>query len=596
MNPSDSEKLARAALKAIAAKSGIKHPVLVHSAEGTLPSSGRRLYLFAATEKDRFNDPAASVVLDETGAEVDVKALGAEARGLFKPKRPGVPAERLEPHKVKIDPPRNDLRLEECDRIVETVTVTIPKSGAVTKADVYFLADTTGSMSSILAAVQAGAANILTALGALGLDLAYGVGNYKDFPSDPFAFSHQLSVTNVEASVQAAIAAWSASGGSDIAEGQLFALDQLAQAPGGSIGWRTGSKRIIVWFGDAPGHDPVCAAISGLGYDITEASATAKLVSEDISVIAISTVTGVPGALDADPVPFSSDYNAACGAPAGAAGQATRIAAATGGLAVSGIDETTIVDTIVALIAAVIGSIDNVSLVPDATIAPFVESITPAGGYGPLAGDEEHVLKFEVVFTTDDVRCTNRDQVFVGALNVVADGAVIAQADPHHHPGLQVRLQRQVRLRHAGRLRMRLRPAASRRLRDRDQHPQLQVPRRQGREMVAAAGAGRCPGRPRAAHLAAAAGRAHPAAGRLGDHGRLLPHHRAAARRARHRTDAAVDRLHGDRQQRRAAGHRRLHRQRRQVRQPQHGCRKRGPAAEVGRAGGSRETASAGSA
>lgn len=427
MNPSDSEKLARAALKAIAAKSGIKHPVLVHSAEGTLPSSGRRLYLFAATEKDRFNDPAASVVLDEAGAEVDVKALGAEARGLFKPKRPGVPAERLEPHKVKIDPPRNDLRLEECDRIVETITVTIPKSGAVTKADVYFLADTTGSMSSILAAVQAGAANILTALGALGLDLAYGVGNYKDFPSDPFAFSHQLSVTNVEASVQAAIAAWSASGGSDVAEGQLFALDQLAQAPGGSIGWRTGSKRIIVWFGDAPGHDPVCAAISGLGYDITEASATAKLVSEDISVIAISTVTGVPGALDADPVPFSSDYNAACGAPAGAAGQATRIAAATGGLAVSGIDETTIVDTIVALIAAVIGSIDNVSLVPDATIAPFVESITPAGGYGPLAGDEEHVLKFEVVFTADDVRCTNRDQVFVGALNVVADGAVIAR-------------------------------------------------------------------------------------------------------------------------------------------------------------------------
>jgi len=32
-----------------------------------------------------------------------------------------------------------------------------------------------------------------------------------------------------------------------------------------------------VIFGDAPGHDPICAAISGLDHDITEESVTAKL-------------------------------------------------------------------------------------------------------------------------------------------------------------------------------------------------------------------------------------------------------------------------------------------------------------------------------
>jgi hypothetical protein len=426
--PSSIDELKRTALKAISEKAGIKQPVLRHSAEDTVPSTGKRVYFFSATDKSRPNDPSVSVVLDEAGAVVDLPNLvRAEGRSFFRPVFPGIPPEVLEPRRVKIDPRTNDLRLGECDRFTETVTVTIPKSGAVSKADIYFLADTTGSMTDILAAVQAGASNILTALSGLGLDLAYGVGNYKDFPSDPYAFAPQQSVTTVEASVQAAINAWTASGGGDTPEGQFFALDRLAEPPGGSIGWRAGSKRIIVWFGDAPAHDPVCAAISGLAADITEATVTNKLVAEKISVIAISTDTGIAGALDADPAPLSNDYNAACGAAGGAAGQATRIANATGGQHATGINEATIVQTIIDLIKAVVGSIDNVKLVPDPVIAPFVVSITPAGGYGPLPGDKDHVLKFEVTFSAGDVPCTTRDQVFAGSLNVVADGTVVAK-------------------------------------------------------------------------------------------------------------------------------------------------------------------------
>lgn len=428
MNNSESEKLAKTALKSIAEHAGIKHAVLMQREEDTVPSTGIRVFRFTAAEKDRLNEPGASVVLDASGAAVDLAALGAaEGKTFFRPHAPGVPDATLAPLKIRIDPPKNDLRLGECDRIVETVTVTIPKSGAVSKADVYFLADTTGSMESILAAVKAGASSILAALAGLGLDLAYGVGNYKDFPSDPYAFKHQLAPTAVAADVQNAISAWSQSGGGDTAEGQLFALDQLAEAPAGAIGWRTGSKRIIVWFGDAPGHDPVCKKISGLGYDITEASATAKLASEKISVIAIGTDTGVAGALDADPVVNSSDYAGSCGAPAGSAGQGTRIANATGGKFVNGINAATIVTTIVDLVKAVVGSIDNVSLVADAVIAPFVVSIAPAAGYGPLPGDKEHVLKFEVVFSVGDARCASSDKVFVGALDVLADGIVVAR-------------------------------------------------------------------------------------------------------------------------------------------------------------------------
>ena len=423
----DSDALKQTALKSIADKAKLKNPVLVHAAEDVVPSTGKKIFLFAATEKGKPNDPAATVVLDESGAPVDAAKLGAsEARSFFSPATLGVLLETLEPRRVKIDPPKNDLKLGECDRFTETVTVTIPKSAAVSKADIYFLADTTGSMGGILSAVQTGATDILNALTLLGLDLAYGVGNYKDFPSDPYAFQPQQALTTVQASALAAIGAWSSSGGNDGDEGQFFALDQLAQPPGGSIGWRAGSKRIIVWFGDAPAHDPVCAAISGLPYNITEASVTTKLVSEKITVLAISTNTGLPNALDGDPVANSSDYGV-CGAAAGTPGQATRIAAATGGQHATGIDATTIVQTIIDLIKAAVGSIKHLTLEPDAVIAPFVVSITPAAGYGPLPGDKEHVLPFVVVFSPGDARCTTRDQVFVGALNVVADGTVIAR-------------------------------------------------------------------------------------------------------------------------------------------------------------------------
>ena len=62
--------------------------------------------------------------------------------------------------------------------------------------------------------------------------------------------------------------------------------------------------------------------------------------------------------------------------------------------------------------------IQNVKLVPVGPIAPFVTSINPPGGYGPLTGRQPETLKFEVVFTGPP--CTNDVQVFTGALEVVA--------------------------------------------------------------------------------------------------------------------------------------------------------------------------------
>ncbi|MGH2732238.1 MAG: hypothetical protein ACRDJG_04755, partial [Actinomycetota bacterium] len=159
---------------------------------------------------------------------------------------------------VTISPATNDLTLSKDDALAETVKVAIPASGAGANVDVYFLADTTGSMNKALAAVKSGLSTILAAVGGLGADVQFGVGDYKDFPApatggQPHAFKHQCSLTPNHDDIKMEIDAWQTTPGRDTPEAQLYALDQLAESPGGQIGWRADSKRIIVWFGDAAG-------------------------------------------------------------------------------------------------------------------------------------------------------------------------------------------------------------------------------------------------------------------------------------------------------------------------------------------------------
>ncbi len=121
----------------------------------------------------------------------------------------------------------------------------------------------------------------------------------------------------------------------------------------------------------------------------------------------------------------AGDYGV-CGTPGGLAGQATRIAAATGGSHTTGIDAGAIVATLAGLIQAAVTSTGNVHLVASPEIAEFVESVTPPTGYGPLPGDVEHVLPFDVEWLGTR-KCRDEDQVIHGTIDVVADGVVVAQ-------------------------------------------------------------------------------------------------------------------------------------------------------------------------
>jgi hypothetical protein len=410
---------------ALAEQLGTTEIDIISEAAARLPS-GEEVWLVHATVRGQPNQTA-SLAVDASGAVHSPRHFEALAgRDLFMPEMP-VPElpTTPPPEPVTINPAANDLTLPECVTEDETITVHVPVSGVPPKADIYLLADTTLSMAPIITTVQAGIDTVLNSA-FLG-DIAWGVGNYKDFPipsPNPYAFEPQLSLTPGAAGVAAAklaVMAWSVSAGSDIPEGQLFALQQIATDP--AIGWRPGSKRILVWFGDAPGHDPICQAISGVP-DITEGTATAALLTDPkITVVAISTDTGTAGALDGDPTAGSTDYGVCT--VGGSAGQATRIAAATpGGSHTSGVNTGTIIATLASLISSAVQAIGHLELQPTGAIAQFVTAITPSG-YDSLPGDVEHTLPFDVTWTgVQD--CADKDQAFTGSIDVVADGVVVA--------------------------------------------------------------------------------------------------------------------------------------------------------------------------
>jgi hypothetical protein len=405
---------------------GEEEYVIARTASDRHPKDGRPIHLFIAVRSGVANNEGIELILDNEAHPVQ---LANERKALFTPDVEPVPTDVIEAVQVKVNPAVNNLRLGECDTVKETITVTIPPLAAVAPADIYFLADNTGSMGPVIAAVQAGATAIFTSLGSL-TGLQFGVGEYRDFfnaGDTSAAFQNLQPITANLAAVTTAINTWSATGGGDLPEAQFYALDQVAGST--AIGWRPGVKHIVVWLGDAPGHDPICKAASGLPYDINETSVTSKLVASQITVLAVSVFDGVtdPQGLNDDPTILGGPLNPAyttCGSPGGTPGQATKIAAATGGVVVTGVDPSAVVATIIAELKALL-TINNVHLQPVGAIAPFVTSITPPS-YGPLPGDQINVLDFEVTFSGDVEDCSTRDRVFTGAIDVVVDGSVAA--------------------------------------------------------------------------------------------------------------------------------------------------------------------------
>jgi len=218
------------------------------------------------------------------------------------------------------------------------------------KLDVLFLVDTTGSMANTIANVQANATNIMNTVQGQIPDSQFAVAAYRDDydsqnpPNNYYywvAQSMSGNVSTVQANGINRLAARAL--GSDVPEGQINALYQVATGGPTSaqaVGFRTGSDvtRVIVWFGDATGHDPSPRTnqTQGQGANLTywggqhnEAQVIAALQAAGIKVISIN-VSGNSQ--------YQDDLDGT--------GQATRISNATGGAYLGSATSSTISDKI----------------------------------------------------------------------------------------------------------------------------------------------------------------------------------------------------------------------------------------------------------
>ena len=164
----------------------------------------------------------------------------------------------------------------------------------IKQADVAFVMDTTGSMSSSINALKSAlAGSLLAQLQAAIPNVGMAIVDHKDFDQgDPWGVNVRQTITTTLSLAQGAVNAMSASGGGDEPEAQVgamyFALTGQANSgspalaahtpatPGsfGGVDCRSGSVPVVVEISDASWHDPSgSASLAALKTAFTNAKA-----------------------------------------------------------------------------------------------------------------------------------------------------------------------------------------------------------------------------------------------------------------------------------------------------------------------------------
>jgi len=137
----------------------------------------------------------------------------------------------------------------------------VPPTETFSDLDIMFLTDTTASMVDYIAAVKATFPEIINGVqGQLpGVDFLWAVADYKDFEDGPefgggYRINSSFKVDPNEAFT--GVLSWSATGGGDVPEQNLAALQAIAN-DWEALGGRTTvqARRAIVWAGDVPGWE-----------------------------------------------------------------------------------------------------------------------------------------------------------------------------------------------------------------------------------------------------------------------------------------------------------------------------------------------------
>jgi hypothetical protein len=138
--------------------------------------------------------------------------------------------------------------------------------------DVVFLMDTTGNMGGAINNLRNAIMNLTTTLLSHNDNTAFGVAEFQDFPTAPFGSAADqpyrllTAVTTDVTAVAIGLHSLVANGGNDLREAGHEALYQLAtgagtlagsaNVPPSNIGFREGSKRVVIVITSADFHPP----------------------------------------------------------------------------------------------------------------------------------------------------------------------------------------------------------------------------------------------------------------------------------------------------------------------------------------------------
>lgn len=173
--------------------------------------------------------------------------------------------------------------------------------------DFLFLADNTGSMGGVIGNVQSVANQLLTNLSTTYTGAQFAVARYFGDPSEAgetFDSAYdvlQKSTTSIPLTV-AGIGGWSAGGGGDNEEANFYALQQGVQngattcpglgsntgfcgTSGETVDWRSGARKVVLWFGDQPSHQQT----------VTLDNIKSILGTENVSLVALNSGDGASG-------------------------------------------------------------------------------------------------------------------------------------------------------------------------------------------------------------------------------------------------------------------------------------------------------------
>lgn len=186
---------------------------------------------------------------------------------------------------------------------------------AVERADVLILFDLSGSMGSVLNTAKTNAVSIMNSIRTFVPDSAFAAASFVDYPycynyagynacygvGGDYAYQLNRDVTTDISAVNSAINAMTLHNGYDYPEDYTRALYETQFAT-----WRDGAKRIVIIFGDAPGHDtnfggrnygvdPGRDNIAGTADDLDFETTVQQLADAGITVMPVHSAFGVEG-------------------------------------------------------------------------------------------------------------------------------------------------------------------------------------------------------------------------------------------------------------------------------------------------------------